>query len=141
MAEFFRDNFEKYGYFNLYYIPINIYYEYIFYPFPFRADTPMGGSLFLLSPVFFGAFAAFRKPRQRWSVWVLLVSILITNIPIILLMGTGYITFGPRYTLDFTVPLLLLTALGIEKWKPTTVSLLALVSVVHYFIGTLALNG
>lgn len=141
MAEFFRDNFEKYGYFNLHYIPINIYYQYIFYPFPLRAETFMGGSLFLLSPVFFGAFAAFRKPRQSWSVWVLLVSILITNIPIILLMGTGYITFGPRYTLDFTVPLLLLTALGIEKWKPSTLSLLALVSVVQYFIGTLALNG
>jgi len=75
----------------------------------------MGGSLFLLSPLFLGSFAALYKPSQKVSVITLLASILITNIPILLLMGTGWVQFGPRYTLDFTVPLLLLTALGIEN--------------------------
>ena len=95
----------------------------------------MGGSLFLLSPLFFGAVAAFWKPRSRRVVWALLISILITNIPILFVMGTGWAQYGPRYTLDFTVPLLLLTALGIERWKPSLAFFLALAAIVQYFIG------
>lgn len=117
MAGFFRANYDRYGYFNLHYVPINLYYQYIFYPLPLRVESAMGGSLFLLSPLFLGALAAFWKPRFRWAVWALLSSIIITNIPILLLMGTGWVQYGPRYTLDFTVPLLLLIALGIERWK------------------------
>jgi hypothetical protein len=133
MADFFRSNYERYGYFNLHYIPINLYYQYIFYPLPIRKESLMGGSLFLLSPLFFGVFIAFRKPRNKLFVLALLFSILITNIPIILCMGTGYIQIGPRYTLDFTVPLLLLTALGIEKWKPIIPFTLAIASFLQYF--------
>ena len=126
--------------FNLHYVPINFYYHYIFYPFPLRLESLQGGSLFLLSPLFFGAFAAFWKPREKRLVWALLASILITDIPILLCMGTGFAQFGPRYTLDFTVPLLLLTALGIEKWKPAIPLALAVISILHYFIGVRALG-
>ncbi|MHB9084328.1 MAG: hypothetical protein ACYC5L_11390 [Bellilinea sp.] len=135
MADFFRDNFEQYGAFNLHYVPINLYYQYIFYPFPISNESFMGGSLFLLSPLFFGALGAFWKPRQKWPVWILTLSILFTTIPILLLMGTGWVQFGPRYTLDFTVPLLLLTALGIERWKPAVIIVLALISSAHFIIG------
>ena len=135
MNDFFRGDYERYGFFNVHFIPINLYYQYIAYPFPLRADTLMGGSLFLLSPLFFGVFSAFKKPHSKLLVYALLASILVTNVPIILLMGTGFIQFGPRYTIDFTVPLLLLTALGIEHWKPIVSFLLALISAVQYFIG------
>ena len=135
MNNFFRGDYERYGFFNVHFIPINLYYQYIAYPFPLRADTLMGGSLFLLSPLFFGVFSAFKKPHSKLLVYALLASILVTNVPIILLMGTGFIQFGPRYTIDFTVPLLLLTALGIEHWKPIVSFLLALISAVQYFIG------
>ncbi len=135
MADFFRKNFEQYGAFNLHYVPINLYYQYIFYPFPISNETFMGGSLFLMSPLFFGAFGAFWKPRQKWPVWVLTLSIFFTMIPILLLMGTGWSQFGPRYTLDFTVPLLLLTGIGIERWKPSIIVILALISSVHYIVG------
>ena len=101
----------------------------------------MGGSLFLLSPLFFGAFAAFWKPRSSWALWALLLSILITNIPILLLMGTGWVQFGPRYTLDFSVPLLLLTALGIEKWKVSLSFILTIASIVQFFFGLKLLFG
>ena len=53
-------------------------------------------------------------------------------------MSTGWITFGPRYTLDFTVPLMLLTAKGIEKWKTWIIVLLVSLSVAQYMIGTIA---
>lgn len=135
MDETFRGDFEKYGAFNLHYVPINLYYQYIFYPLPLREESAMGGSLFLLSPVFFGAFAAFIKPRSKALVGALTASVLITNIPILLLMGTGWFQFGPRYTLDFTVPLLLLTALGIEKWNNWLLLFLMLVSSIQYTLG------
>jgi len=135
MADFFRSDFQRYGYFNLHFVPINLYYQYLFYPLPIRPETSMGGSLFLLSPLFFGAFAAFWKPSNKRYVWALLASILVTNIPIILLMGTGWVQFGPRYTLDFTVPLLLLTALGIEKWKTIIPFILMILSIIQYFMG------
>ncbi len=135
MAEFFRADYQHYGLSNLRFAPIKLYYQYIFYPLPIRQETAMGGSLFLLSPLFFGAFAAFWKPSKKLYVWALLASILVTNIPIVLLMGTGWVQFGPRYTLDFTVPLLLLTGLGIEKSKPILPILLLILSIVQYFMG------
>ena len=135
MADFFRADFERYSLFNLHYVPINLYYQLLFYPFPFRPNTLMGGSLFLLSPLFFGAFAAFYKPRSKLHVWALLASILVTYIPIVLLMGTGFLQFGPRYTLDFTVPLILLTALGIEKWKIIIPVILLMLSIIQYLMG------
>ena len=139
-SDFYRSDIERYGIFNLHYIPINFYYQYIFYPFPIRQESILGGSLFLLSPLFFGAIAAFWKPRKKIYVWALLASILVTNIPIMLCVSTGYRQFGPRYTLDFTVPLLLLTALGIEKWKPIIPFFLAIISFIQYFIGVNALG-
>lgn len=135
MDDFFRPDYNKYGMFNLHYIPINIFYEYLFYPFPITDKVLMGGSLFLLSPLFFAIFPAICKAKPRWVVWALLASILVTNIPIILLMGTGYASFGPRYTLDFIVPLLLLAAMGMEKWKNWICLVLSIIAFIHYFIG------
>jgi hypothetical protein len=135
MAESFKTDYQLYGPFNLHYVPKNIYYQYVFYPFPYREESTVGGSLFLLSPVFLAAFAAFFKPRSKVLPWVLAASILVTNIPILLLMGTGQTQFGPRYTLDFTVPLLLLTALGLERWKTWLIMLLAGISILHYSLG------
>lgn len=140
MIDFFRPDYEKYGLFNIHFLPINIYYQYLFYPLPLRAESAMGGSLFLLSPIFFGVFTSVRKPRSKILVIALFVSIFLTNIPIILLMGTGFVQFGPRYTLDFTVPLILLTALGIEKWKPLVLLFLSILSGVQYSIGMILMT-
>ena len=59
------------------------------------------------------------------------------TIPILLNIGSGWKTFGPRYTLDFTMPLLFLTALGIRKWPKWLSFLLILLSITQYLIGTL----
>ena len=55
MAGTLRENVITYGYFSTHYIKSNFYYHYIYYPLPETAETLMGGSLFLLSPVFFAA--------------------------------------------------------------------------------------
>ena len=136
MDKAFVSDFHQYGYFNLHFFPINVIYQYVFYPFPIRSTTPMGGSLFLLSPVFFGAFWAVIKGRPRWSVAALSGSIFLTATPILLLMGTGWKQFGPRYTLDFTVPLLLLTAIGIRKWPSWLLGACTFVAIAQYTVGT-----
>ena len=83
---------------------------------------------------------AFRN-QINLSKLILATAILLTATPIFLLMGTGWVQFGPRYTLDFTLPLLMLTAIGIRKWPGWVITILVLVSIVHYIVGTLFLSG
>lgn len=52
-------------------------------------------------------------------------------------MGTGWVTFGPRYTLDFFIPMLLLTAMGVPRWPGWASGLAIFVSLVHYLFGAL----
>jgi hypothetical protein len=136
MSVNFQADYIRYGLFNLYYLPTNFFYEFIAYPFLDPDHFVMGGSLFLLSPIFLAAFWGIVKGKPRWSTIALTFSIMLTAIPILLLMGTGWIQFGPRYTLDFTVPLLILTAMGLPYWKQSILVLLTLISWVHFLIGT-----
>jgi hypothetical protein len=137
MSPAFRRDVEQYGVFNLHYLPINLFYQYAAYPFPLHTTSFHGGSLFLLSPIFFAMPWALLAYRRSWSTWILLGTILLVNVPILLLMGTGWVQFGPRYTLDFTVPLLLLTALGVRRWPVWLLAVLVAIGVVSYLIGTL----
>jgi len=137
MAPLFASDYQKYGTFNIHYVPINFYYQYIYYPLPFTSETLMGGSLFLLSPVFIFAFRGLFLARKTANVWMLTASTLVTSIPILLLMGTGWVQYGPRYTLDFTVPLLLLTALGVQAIPKKLLSGLIGLSIAQYIPGIL----
>ncbi len=139
MNERFRSDFNQYGPFSLHYLSRNFYYQYVAYPFPYDPGESLGGSLFLLSPVFFGALQGLFAGRPRWSAWLLFGSLMLVNIPILLLMGTGLVQFGPRYTFDFTVPLLLLTALGIRRWPIWLLASFTVISIGHYAIGTVIL--
>lgn len=135
MDPVFVNEYHKYGAFNLHYLPTNFYYQYIHYPFPFNANTLMGGSLFLLSPVFFYAFIGMIRESRNPNIWLWTLSIIATSIPILLLMGTGWKQFGPRYTLDFTVPLLLLTAIGVQRTPRLLLGCLIAVSILQYVLG------
>jgi len=135
MDRMFVADFRKYGAFNLHYLPTNFYYQYIFYPLPFRQNTVMGGSLFLLSPVFFYAFKGIFRGYRNPDVWLWVGSVVATSIPILLLMGTGWIQYGPRYTFDFTIPLLLLTASGVQWGSNRTLTWLTVISILQYSAG------
>jgi len=141
MSPFFLADYQKYGAFNVHYVPVNFYYQYIHYPIPslFRHNSElfMGGSLFLLSPVFFFAFRGVFRERGNPDAWMLTISILATSIPILLLMGTGWVQYGPRYTLDFTVPLLLLTAYGIQPVSRRALTWLIAISIMQYIPGVI----
>lgn len=139
MASLFVADYQKYGAFNVHYVPVNFYYQYIHYPilslFRLNSDLFMGGSLFLLSPVFFFAFRGVFRERRNPDAWMLTISIIATNIPILLLMGTGWVQYGPRYTLDFTMPLLLLTAYGIRPTSRRLLTWLIAISIMQYIPG------
>ena len=135
MDPFFKPLYAQYGPFNLHYLPTNLYYQFIFYPLPWRLGSPMGGSIFLLSPLFFAALWALWQDRRQLSTWVLVATFVIAYIPIGLLMGTGYFQYGPRYLLDISIPLLMLTAQGMRRWPLWVVAGLVGISIFHYLIG------
>lgn len=139
MHRLYVEDFQKYSTFNLHYLPINFFYEYVSYPFPFTKESLRGGSLFLLSPVYFFLFPSLVYRYRSADTWVLFLSVLATSIPIMLFMGTGWMQFGPRYSFDFTVPLLLLTAQGLQFVLKRILALLVLIAIIQYFIGTLIL--
>jgi hypothetical protein len=139
MNPIFVADYQKYGAFHIHYLPINFFYQYVRYPFPLTEESLMGGSLFLLSPVFFYMFPGIISRYRSMDTWILLGSILAASVPILLLMGTGWIQFGPRYTFDFTVPLLLLTAQGAQLASKRILGVLVAISIVHYFIGAFLL--
>ncbi|MCM1565826.1 MAG: hypothetical protein NC238_07720 [Dehalobacter sp.] len=139
MGESFKSVSAKYGQFNIHYIPGNIFYTYLLYPIDFTKlyITPLGGSLFLLSPLFFGALITLWIERRSINTWIHFISIIIGNIPILLLMGPGVFQFGPRYTLDFFIPLIILTGIAIKRWPFILNGILLGISIFHYIIGAL----
>jgi hypothetical protein len=134
MASFFRSDYEQYGAFSLHYVPRNLYYQWIAYPFFAKnaIEVAMGGSLLLLTPVFFGAFWAVKNRPIHNHVAILSLTIFIVYLPIVLLMGTGFIQLGPRYLLDFMIPLLILTGMGIKFWPNRITGILVAISFLHY---------
>jgi hypothetical protein len=135
MGAAFRADAARYGVISTHYIPINFYYQYLAYPLPSRADYLNGGSLFLLTPVFLAIFWALKSGRPRWSPWVLLATCVCVAIPNLMVVGGGAEQYGPRYSLDFLPPLLLLTAMGIRRWPLRVLVVLSGVGVVHYLRG------
>ncbi|MFN8475900.1 MAG: hypothetical protein U0822_27240 [Anaerolineae bacterium] len=136
----FINDFQRYGAFSLHYVPANLAYQYIAYPFPENDKSYEGGSLFLLSPVFLAAFWGLAAGRPRRSAYILLATVGLVAIPILLLMGTGWVQIGPRYTLDFTVPLMLLTAMGVSRWPIWALAATTALSVLQYITGVFYLG-
>jgi len=81
-------------------------------------------------------YAAWRGRRDP-LVWALLGSCALVYLPVGLVMGTGYVTFGPRYLLDLMVPIVVLAARGIRRWPVGTLLLLMLVGWATYAFGSL----
>ncbi len=125
----------RYGQFNLHYLPKNLYYQFGGYTL-FDEDRWLGGGLFWMTPVLIGALYAIWRERRDLFVWTLVGSCALIYIPIGLLIGSGGITFGPRYLLDMFVPLLLLTARGIREWRRDALLVLMIVSCVTYGLGS-----
>jgi hypothetical protein len=136
MHPIFRADYERYGLFNLHYLPTNLYYQFVAYTL-FSADRWQGSGLFWLSPLLLGAPWAVWRERRNPLVWALVLTCLLAYLPIGLIMGTGYFQFGPRYLLDLLVPLVVLTAIGIRRWPPALVGLATAIGVATYVAGSI----
>jgi hypothetical protein len=136
MNPIFQADFDRYSAFDLHYLPTNLYYQFLAYPL-FTTQQWNGGGIFWMTPVLLGAPYAIWKERKSALTYALVVSCLLAYIPIGLLMGTGYLTFGPRYLLDLMVPIVVLTAIGIRRWNLTLLQLLMLISCLTYLLGSL----
>lgn len=145
MAGRFQADYQSYGAFSLHYLPTNLFYDFVAFPLlslleiqP-AADLWMGGSLFLMSPVFLLAvWGTFRWFRSHG--WALALSCGVGLVPALVLMGTGWMTYGPRYTFDITVPLLVATALGASIVPTSLLARLSMISFVVYLPGAVILS-
>lgn len=57
-----------------------------------------------------------------------------------MIMGPGTLQYGSRYALDFAVPLLLLTVLGMQRWPLKWVALLVGLSILQYIPGAILMG-
>ena len=127
-----------YGLFSVHYFGKNFFYHYLAYPYPPSSNTFMGASLFLMTPVYLGAFFALKAKHEYWqTIWGLWFAIALIALPSLLLCGTGWSQIGPRYTLDYAPFLLILVAMGIRRWSSQLLLVLAGISVLHYLYGLL----
>lgn len=133
---FFRADFEHYGVFNPHYLPTNLKFQFVAYSVFDHKQRWFGSGLFWMTPVLLGAFSGIRQGWRDPLVWMLLLSCAVIYIPIGLLMGTGWVTFGPRYLLDLMVPLVVMTARGIRHWRLEVLAVLLIVSCATYLYGS-----
>ncbi len=136
----FADNFARYGVFNIHYLPTNLRYQFLAYTV-FSDERWLGGGIFWMTPLLLGAFGGLWLGRREPLTWAMLGSIILIYVPIGLLLGSGYLTFGPRYLLDLLVPLLLLTAQGIRRWSWTLLVILTLIGIATYAYGSVLWQG
>jgi hypothetical protein len=137
---FFAENIRRYGIFSLHYLERNFFYHYVAYPYPVSPETVVGGSLFLLTPLYVAAFLSLFGSRERFLVWLTWGTCVLLAIPSLLVCGTGEVQLGPRYTLDYAPFFLLLVAIGLRSVPVQIAALLAGISFVQYLYGLFALS-
>lgn len=138
------DDLVQHGAFSLHYLPANLYYHFVSVPYlallGLRPEMEfwMGGSLFLMSPTFLLAVVGMIR---HWDSdgRVLAVSCSAGLLPALLWLSSGWVEFGPRFTLDITVPLLIATALGASQVSTRFLSRLCVVSMLMYLPGSVML--
>lgn len=128
-------DFERYGQFSPHYVPRNLYYQFVAYTL-LSPERWRGGGLFWMTPVYLGAVYAAWRERYSPLVRALALSCLVSYIPVALYMSPGGLTFGPRYLLDLFVPMLVLTARGIQRWRLDLLLVLLIISVATYGLGS-----
>jgi hypothetical protein len=134
MSAHFRLDYVKHGFMSLYYYPRNFYYE-VFRPMELQmkwrpiAFDPEGFGFLWASPVFlllvpacyFFVRGILGKDARLAKRDLILMSgaglaVLGVSMVIFSIMGTGWIQFGARYTLDFHLPLILFGLFLYRMW-------------------------
>lgn len=137
-SEFFLADFERYGVFNLHYLKTNLREQFWSYPVltPLADQQWLGGGLFWMTPTLLAAPWAIVRRWRDPLIAMLVLSAVVVYIPIGILMGTGWVTYGPRYLLDLMLPILVLTAIGLRRWPLPLIIVLTIISCASYIIGS-----
>lgn len=134
---------DQLGLFNLQYLQRNLEAAFLKLPEiqlnPFQLGyDPHGLSILLTLPLIVFLLVPKQTPRLHWPLWL---TVAITALPGLFYMNTGYMQFGFRFSLDYTVYLLLLFAVGgwslRNKWVLSAAGLGFIVN----FWGALAFRG
>lgn len=136
MSDYFAENFRQHGYFSLHYLRYNFFVEVLHAPTliahsPFIQDEPEGFGFLWASPLFFLLIPALGlwfyrvaarrdvPATQEWLAGGSLAAAALIALTIFMVMGTGWVQFGARYTLDFQVFLLYFLIAGwptLQRW-------------------------
>lgn len=132
-------------------VPVNAWYMFLEFPkFSFdpkaRFDINLkGNSIFFLTPAFLTVFLVNPFIRKGKKILVnpyimgSLITVVIMLFSILLYYSTGWMQFGYRYTLDFTIPLLILCIFGIKGKVNVFFAISILFSVILYILGIISL--
>jgi hypothetical protein len=128
-ASYFAADIDRYGFYNLHYIPSHLYTMLLRAPelidhFPFLRPSPVGMSIVLVTPaVLYALRARCSEAANRW----LGLAIIAILLPTMLWFSTGWVQFGYRYSLDFMPFLLILISAGmgrdLSRWAIAAVAL------------------
>ena len=134
---------DTYGLFNLHYLARNLQAAFLLLPrlslHPLQLGySPYGLSLFLTLPILVLLFTPKEKRRLDVALWL---SVAVCALPGLLYQNTGYMQFGFRFSLDYTVYLLLLFALGGWSLKNRGVQALLVLGVLVNVWGAVAFHG
>jgi hypothetical protein len=116
MHEMFRERFEQTGLFDVSYVPRNLHALLVATPvasesFPYVTFSPRGLSLFLATPFYLYLLRSLRRDTRSQAL-ILWAGVVPAMLPVLLLLGTGELQFGHRYSADLQPLLIPLAWLG-----------------------------
>ena len=140
MHPIFRASFERYGLFDLRYLPRNLHALLIATPvasagFPFLRFSTQGLSAFLTTPFYLYLLRSLRR-ETRPQAAILWAGVVPVMVPVLLTIGTGEMQFGHRYSADVQPLLLPLAWLGAGMRFTRTGLALAAASIAMNAAGT-----
>lgn len=136
IAGIFRSEAALHGQLSVQHLPRNLFYHYLAYPYPYSRESWWGGSLFLMTPLYFGAIVTlFRHRSPTYPLWPLWIACVFIALPSLMVNGTGWIQIGARYTVDYAPFLTVLVAAGIRTWPFWLIILSSFISFGHYLYG------
>lgn len=165
MHEYFKQNYINHGYFSIFYIPYNFFTEVLLPPplktsYPFFDYNPEGFGFLWNSPLFFLTIPIFiimfkkmfSKEKKDFHLKnndiILLsgafLSLLFISLVVFSIMGTGWVQFASRYSLDYQIFVFVFLLYVFkfyrnQRWFYPTAIMLILISFymnyngVHYF--------
>jgi hypothetical protein len=123
----------RHGFFSFRHLPENLRLALIGLPvfsstFPFIGFRNYGMSMFLTTPAWFGLFRLRRDMPYKWL--CLLATVMVAMVTLVW-ASTGGQQFGYRYSLDYTILLLLMLALGKERLGPVMKGLIVVSIIIN----------